>query len=266
MPDRFARSATVMPAVCLAILVASRATAQPITEGFENVAGLPGQGWVFINASAVANPAAIWTQGNPLTDAITAQAGPPTSFAVVDYTSTNETNATGGTISNWLITPLRTFNNGDVIRFFTQKPPPDPGADFPDRMQVLLSASSAPPAFSSPTDVGTFTTPLLDINPTLSMNNADGTTGNGYPTVWTPFTLTLSGLTAPTQGRIGFRYFVTDGGINGNNSDEIAIDTFSFTPTAVPEPGTLVLVAGVVIPLGVRHLRRRWRHFAAAAL
>ena len=266
MADRFARLATVLPVVCLAVLVGPRATAQPIAEGFENVAGLSAQGWVFINASAQPNPAAIWTQGNPITDLITAQAGPPTSFAVVDYSSTLVDTQTGGTISNWLITPLRTFNNGDVIRFYTQKPPPDAGSDFPDRMQLRLSASTAPPSLSSPTDVGTFTTLLLDINPNLSMNNPDGTTGNGYPTVWTPFTLTLSGLSGPTQGRIGFRYFVTDGGINGNNSDEIAIDTFSFTPAAVPEPASLFLLGSVAIPLAVCHLRRRSRHFAAVDL
>ena len=52
MPNRFARPATLLATVCLAIFGATRATAQPITEGFENVAGLSGQGWVFINASA----------------------------------------------------------------------------------------------------------------------------------------------------------------------------------------------------------------------
>jgi hypothetical protein len=254
MPERFARPAIAILVAALALFTSARASAQPITEGFENVSGLSAQGWVFINASAMANPAAIWTQGNPITDAITAQSGTPTSFAVVDYTSTNETNPTGGTISNWLITPLRTFNNGDVIRFFTQKPTPDPMSDFPDRMQVRLSASTTAPAFSGPTDVGTFTTLLLDINPTLSPNNPDGTTGNGYPTVWTQFTLTLSGLSGPTQGRIGFRYFVDDGGVNGNNSDEIAIDTFSYSP--VPEPGTLWLLGGVAITFAVRRLRR----------
>lgn len=264
MPDRLARPATVLAAFCLTWITSARAAAQPITEGFDNVAGLSAQGWVFINASALANPAAIWTQGNPLTDAITAHSGPPTSFVVVDYTSTNETNPTGGTISNWLITPLRTFNNGDVIRFFTQKPVPNPGEDYPDRMQVRLSATTTPPAFSSPTDVGAFTTLLLDINPLLGMNNPDGTTGNGYPTVWTPYTLTLSGLSGPTQGRIGFRYFVTDGGINGKNSDEIAIDTFSYAP--VPEPGTIVLLGGAAIVSALSRARRRRGHFAAVVL
>jgi PEP-CTERM motif len=233
-------------AVLLIVLAAGRATAQAITEGFENVAGLPAQGWVFINASTQADPLSLWSQGNPATDGLTAQAGPANSFIIADYTSTMSTNSTGATISNWLITPLRTFRNGDVIRFFTQKPPPvppNPGetTDFPDRMQVRLSQSAAAPAFTGPTDVGTFTTLLLDINPTLSMNNPDGSTGNGYPTVWTPFTVTLSGLSAPTQGRIGFRYFVDNGGINGTNSDEVGIDTFSFTPVAVPEPGALAL-------------------------
>jgi len=263
MTGRLARPATLLPAVCLAISISPRAGAQPIVEGFENVSGLSTQGWVFINASVQPNPASIWTQGNPLTDAITAQAGTPTSFAVVDFTSTNVDAPTGGTISNWLITPLRTFANGDVIRFFTQKPPPQPAGDFPDRMQVRLSTSTAPPAFGSATDVGTFTTVLLDINPALNMNNPDGTTGNGYPTVWTQFTLTLSGLPSPTDGRIGFRYFVTDGGNSGNNSDEIAIDTLSITPAAVPEPGALILVGAAAIPFTMRRLRR---HFSTLVL
>jgi hypothetical protein len=261
MPVRFARPATALPVVFLALFPSPRAAAQPITEGFENVPGLAGQGWVFINASVQPNPASIWTQGNPITDAITAQAGPPTSFAVVDFTSTNVDAPTGGTISNWMITPLRTFSNGDVIRFFTQKPPPEPGGDFPDRMQVRFSTSTATPTFTSATDVGTFTTLLLDINPTYNPNNPGGTTGNGYPTVWTQFTLTMSGLPGPSQGRIGFRYFVENGGIGGANSDEIAIDTFSIN--AVPEPGAFLLVGAAAIPFAWRRLRR---HFPTAVL
>ena len=69
------------------------------------------------------------------------------------------------------------------------------------------------------TSVGDFTALLLDINPTL-------VTGV-YPIVFTPFTVTVSGLGAPnTNGRLAFRYFVTNGGPSGANSDYIGIDTF----------------------------------------
>lgn len=48
-----------------------------------------------------------------------------------------------------------------------------------------------------------------------------------YPTSWTKFTATVSGLAGPTSGRVAFRYFVTNGGPSGANSDYIGIDEFS---------------------------------------
>ncbi|MES1210691.1 MAG: choice-of-anchor J domain-containing protein, partial [Acidobacteriota bacterium] len=73
------------------------------------------------------------------------------------------------------------------------------------------------------TDVGNFTTLLVDVNPTL-------VTGV-YPTVYTQFSATLSGLPAgPNAGRIAFRYFVTNGGPSGANSDLISIDDVNVTP------------------------------------
>jgi hypothetical protein len=72
------------------------------------------------------------------------------------------------------------------------------------------------------TSVGDFTNLLLTINPTL--------TTTGYPSVWTEYTLTVSGLAAPVPaGRFAFRYFVTNGGPAGANSDYIGIDNVVFT-------------------------------------
>ncbi|MBE2235907.1 MAG: choice-of-anchor J domain-containing protein, partial [Anaerolinea sp.] len=51
----------------------------------------------------------------------------------------------------------------------------------------------------------------------------------GYPQSWTQYTVTLSGLPANASGRLAFRYFVTDGGPSGNNSNYIGIDTVEFT-------------------------------------
>lgn len=71
--------------------------------------------------------------------------------------------------------------------------------------------------------MGDFTTLLLSINPTLLTNE--------YPEAWTQYTVTISGLPAPTSGRIAFRYFVTNGGSAGDNSNYIGIDNVVYTPT-----------------------------------
>ena len=89
------------------------------------------------------------------------------------------------------------------------------------------------------TDVGDFTTLLLDINPTY--------TTSGYPNIWTQFTVSLSGIASPTRGRLALRYFVENGGPSGTNSDYIGIDTLEVsgkcgdqlptpTPTATEPP------------------------------
>lgn len=74
--------------------------------------------------------------------------------------------------------------------------------------------------------VGDFTTLLLSINPTLVTNV--------YPQVWTQYTITIAGLPAPTSGRLAFRYFVTNGGPTGSNSDYIGIDNAVYTPYVCP--------------------------------
>jgi hypothetical protein len=77
---------------------------------------------------------------------------------------------------------------------------------------------------NNPSSVGDFTNVLLTINPNL--------TSIDYPTNWTQYIITISGLSGPTNGRIAFRYFVTDGGINGINSNYIGIDTYTYYSTA----------------------------------
>ncbi|MCM3875354.1 MAG: choice-of-anchor J domain-containing protein, partial [Thermoanaerobaculia bacterium] len=74
------------------------ASAQPLTENFDSVAGLGAAGWVLTNNS---NPAGTtgWFQGNAA--AFSAQGG-----ASGSYVAANLNGATfGGNISNWLITP-----------------------------------------------------------------------------------------------------------------------------------------------------------------
>lgn len=139
------------------------------------------------------------------------------------------------TINSFMMSPTRTFNNGDKISFWTRTSD-DPF--FPDRLKVKLSTSGAS------TSVASFTTTLLDINPTYNLTD--------YPSVWTQFTITLSGLGGPTSGRFAFNYFVEHGGPSGDNSDFIGIDDVVYT--AVPEPATMAALG-----LGFAALLRRRR-------
>lgn len=186
---------------------------QAITEGFDDITTLSGSGWASQNLSSPAGTTN-WFQGNVT---FPAQAGATTAYIGANFNNT----AGSGTISNWLFAPTRTLNNGDVFKFWTRSA----SATFPDRLEVRLSLNgTSTNAGASATSVGDFSTLLLSINPTLA------TTGATYPIVWTEYTITISGLSAATQGRIAFRYFVTDGGPAGNNSNYIGIDTFSYTP------------------------------------
>src|SRR4029079_15338751 len=140
-------------------------------------------------------------------------------------------NGTGvSTLSNWLLTPPLTLANGVVLTFYTRTVDTP---TFPDRLQVRMSTNGASTNVgSTATSVGDFTTLLLDVNPTY--------TTDGYPNVWTQFTVTLSGVASPTQGRLALRYFVENGGPSGANSDYIGIDTLQITggcatPTPCPQ-------------------------------
>lgn len=183
-------------------------------EGFTVAAPLP-VGWASQNLSAPVGSTG-WFQGN--TAVFPAQSGAPTSYIGANFNSTTG----AGTISNWLFTPVTTLANGDQLTFWTRTT----DGTFPDRLQVRMSSNGASVnAGASETSVGDFTTLLLDINP--------GLTGTGYPTAWTQQTATVSGLPAPASGRLAFRYFVTNGGPAGANSDFIGIDNVTYQQPAL---------------------------------
>jgi len=86
---------------------------------------------------------------------------------------------------------------------------------------------------------------MKDINPNLLASGA-----TSYPTTWTQFTLTIP---STGSGRVGFRYFVTNGGPSGTNGNFIGIDSLNIV--AVPEPATIGLLG--VIAVGLISRRRR---------
>jgi len=219
-------------------------------EGFNDVTTLPGAGWVQTNHSTTGGTTG-WFQGNG--EVFPAQSGVSASYIAANYN--NNTNAhtsaannqlsdsppasrpdtpasptpVPNTISNWLLTPPLTLQNGAMMTFYTRTVDVP---QFPDRLQVRMSANNASTNVGfTPFDVGDFTTLLLEVNPNQ--------TTIGYPSVWTQFTVTVSGVGSPTTGRLAFRYFVVDGGPNNVNADYIGIDTVSFfctTPTPTPTP------------------------------
>ncbi|MCB0461178.1 MAG: choice-of-anchor J domain-containing protein [Flavobacteriaceae bacterium] len=202
----------------LGLIISTTSYAQLISESFDDITTLSGDGWSQINVSTVLPGGTDWYQGN---DAVF----PSNSGATTAYIAANFNNTGDGagleTISNWLITPVVTVQNGDAITFYTRT---TTASTFPDRLQVRLSdtgASSTDP--TTDTDVGSYTNLLLDINPTL-------VTGV-FPDVWTQQVINVSGLSGATDVRIAFRYFVTDGGPTGANSDYIGIDDVVVTST-----------------------------------
>ncbi len=140
--------------------------------------------------------------------------GGATSFTLVNYNSVAAGMA--GTISNWLITPVVTLKDGDVIKFYSRE-----GGNFnniPDRLEMRLSTNGAASVIPSTgaEDLGSFTNLALSINPTLA--------ASVYPVTWTLYTYTVTGLPALTDCKIAFRYYVTNGGPNGANGNLIGLD------------------------------------------
>ncbi len=191
-----------------------------VNEGFNNVATLVPGGWFMRNNSQPGPGSTGWFQGPT---SFAAHQGPPNS-----YIAANFNNGTGtSTLSNWLLTPTLILKNGSQMTFWTRRA----AGNFPDRLQVRLSTDGASTDMgTTATSVGDFTTLLLDINPTYT--NAT-TYPAGYPIAFTQFTVTISGLSSPTAGRLAFRYFVENGGPLGANSNLIGIDTVSYGCSAV---------------------------------
>ncbi|MEQ1820984.1 MAG: choice-of-anchor J domain-containing protein [Fimbriimonadaceae bacterium] len=237
--------------IALALLAGAvvAANAQNFTEGWENGPATFNDttGLTFGNSGPtnMAFGSGTWVAFNNSANAATAPTGWFNNETIwaphggTQQLTANFNNTTGtNTIDNYMMSMVRTFNNGDTIKFWTRAPFSGAGA-FPDRLIVKLSKSGASTA------VADFNTTLLTINPTL--------TNTGYPAIYTEFTATVSGLSGATSGRFAFNYNVTNGGPGGANSDLITIDDVAYTQ-AVPEPATMAALG-----LGVAALLRRRR-------
>lgn len=245
------RLSLIACAISIALLLSAlpaNAQLTNYTQGFDDVPGIFATGgWVFDNLSnpppGSTSPTGFWAQGIPGPGGFgdNAQTGPANSFITATFESGL---TTGSAVSDWLLTPELTFQNGSVISFFTEESPLSP--TFPNRLQVRLSLNGASTNVGTqPSGIGTvqpsfgdFTTLLADINPTYQVPPV----ARAYPTTWTQETFTISGLSAPTTGRVGFLYVLTN---NGNQGSQIGIDTFSLTTVAEPSQMLLLALGGL---------------------
>lgn len=200
--------------------------------GFDSAIAAP---WTTTNQSSPLGQST-WTKATyttPLTSAIfgsgntttvpVGQAGGANSFGLVNFNSTTG----AGTISNWLISPVIQVKDGDIVSFYTRKGT-DGTTDYADRLELRYStAATATIPSTGATAVGSFTNVGVTVNPNLA-------TGFVYPKVWTKYQFTISGVgTTAVPVTFAFRYYITDGGPSGTNSDLIGIDTFSVDRTSL---------------------------------
>jgi|SRR5450432_199333 len=161
-----------------------------------------------------------WGQGQSGTD----KSGNVYGFPAYSYNLTSDEYAYSGlfypdtsiSISNWLITPQFSIHNGSKISFYTRGDFSDSvvSVSYTNRMQVRMSITGANDIGDSINDVGSFTTTLIDINPT----QAPG----GYPSSWTKYEYTFSGIDGTIYPRIAFRHYL----INPTNARGIGVDLF----------------------------------------
>lgn len=222
-PQRLGRPSTTAPDVRgpQADRAAGAGEAIALNEGFEQVdrfgadgagGGIFSNGWIRRNNSDKAN--GYWMQCLPTSQngVWNAADGPDNSCALSSYGATMQDH---GTISDWIVSPLVNFGAGSTVSFHTRT---KPGSQFPDRLQVRACVSGPCTNFGTGAeDVGDFTTVLFDLNP--------GEAQSVYPEDWTQYTLAFAdGVPTSGSGRIAFRYYVHDGGVNGTRGNLVGLD------------------------------------------
>lgn len=201
------RSLRLLVALSL-LLPMSELTAEDMFEGFES--GLPA-----LNSTNHAPPGATlqlnsgdWYAINlSPTIGTTGVYSPPELFgpwsgtgaATMDYEAAMHVGETGTDVHVWLMSPVRTFRNGDVISFYTRT---NSGETYPDRVYLKLSLAGAS---TVPAD---FSRTLLSVNPGMQVF--------AYPEGWVQVSATITGLSAPASGRFAFHYDTPDNYTNAN--------------------------------------------------
>lgn len=230
------RSLKVIAAAAVLAVAGSPALAADevlLSEGFENLTTLfsASGGWRSFNFSVVPFSEG-WFQGSA--DRFAAHAGGADSFVASAYfIQQTEPNGdpVGGVADGLLQTKVVSLERATRLDFWTRGVA---GNVYPDSLYVgyTLGASAVLTDYLP-----------LEINP-------NGNVG-GYPEDWTKYSVTLPAQGAGKTGRFVFEYSIPDTLVAGNY---VGLD--SVTITAVPEPGTWLLMGlGVAALAGLARRR-----------
>jgi hypothetical protein len=198
---------------------------QSFVEEFDTMQNAYNRGWRWMNRSlpiGVTN----WGPGPGTAEMLAySSKGTNSGLAYSNYQATSGSN--DGTISNWLVSPQITMQNGDKIVFFTKSELwTSLGVDFGARLQVNFN-KDGDLSVGNGDNPGKFENVLLDINPLEEVFDISAPSPTAYPNDWTRFEVTITGLSNPVKGRFAFRYYLHNAGSNGQGNG-IGIDSVAY--------------------------------------
>lgn len=212
----------ILAAVALSS-VAAAASAGPvlINEGFNNVAGLQGAGWVFTNISQ--QPGTPYLQGNA--DIFAAHSGPANSFISGSYmNAVPGDNGEPAILNNWLITPEFSTAGHSIVSFWLRA---EDAPGFADNVSWGFSSTGSDPA--------SFT-----LTPSIVVPVGG----------WTKYTFNIASAGIGSTGRFAINY-------NGlaDTSDYFGLDDLQVA--VIPEPASVMLMGLGLAGLVASRRRKR---------
>jgi hypothetical protein len=204
-------------AMALAGMAMSAQATVVINEGFENVPGLASQGWVFTNASTPGGLTPGWSQGDQ--NIFNAQSGSAYSYAQANYNAA----AAGGNLNAWMLTSAFDATKGATVTFSLRA----------DALEGYFDQVN----FGFVNANGTLTgLALTSVNPVP--------TGD-----WVQYTAWVGADTLSASTRFAFQYTGAADTANFVGVDSLVVD--------VPEPASMMLIAGGLLGLGAARRRSR---------
>jgi hypothetical protein len=189
-------------------------------ENMDNVSLLTDIGWLFYNVDG--GGSTTFFQGN--TTVFYSYNGSNSSYLAQNYNGAN-----GYLINQWLITPEITSYGETTFRFMARSIV----SSYPDHIYIYYSPTGS-------TNISDFV--LLKDRTTL-------------PSTWTQYTQTV---TASGPVRFAVRYYETDGGYYGNNSDYWGMDAVQVYGSSAAVPVSKWWVAGLFAFLGIAIVVKRF--------